>query len=180
MHPTHTPMQYITGVPTDYSHFKCPFGTVAYVLRHDRLKSESRKAHPGLVVGFPAHRKGLLVHVPAMGRLVATRHYVLDRSIVTKAQRSKLDWLGNHPFTGELPQDNEEEGSGQCQAPPSPKPSTTVRSAMTTGTHHHMMQNELQQPVMPSEVLQQMHSSEIVFPCLQSGPCKSLHVPVSN
>ena len=47
--PTIPPMQALTGMKVDYSVFKMPFGTLVYCLRLDRSKSESRKAHPGIL-----------------------------------------------------------------------------------------------------------------------------------
>ena len=68
--PMMPPMQALTNkkVTVDYSVFKMPFGTLVYCLRLGRSKSESRKAHPGVFVGFSQdHPKCTLAHVPALG-----------------------------------------------------------------------------------------------------------------
>ena len=102
------PMEKLTGKRVSVAHLTMPFGTMVYCLKRDRLKSESRKAHPGLYMGVPADQpKGILVHVPALGRLVVVSHYTIDRSVRTKADRMSIDWYGLHNYDGHLPEDDE-------------------------------------------------------------------------
>ena len=90
------PMQALTGKRVDLSRLTMPFGTLVYCLRLDRSKSEARKAHPGIFVGFPSDQpKCILVHIPALSRIAVVTHFVPDYKITTKAHRywstSRLD-----------------------------------------------------------------------------------------
>jgi hypothetical protein len=100
------PLQALTGKKVSYTKLTMPFGTFVYCLRMDRSKSESRKAHPGLFVGFSQdHPKCILAHVPALHRIATVTHYVPDYNITTKVHRAKFDWYGLHNWIGELPTD---------------------------------------------------------------------------
>ena len=102
-----------------------PFGTLVYALNMERLKSQSRKANPGLFVGFPLDRKGILVHVPALGRVMPVIHYTVDYSVTTKEHRRHIDWYGAHDWQGVLDGDAIDDVGGNGSAtPPSPQPTT--------------------------------------------------------
>jgi hypothetical protein len=106
------PWTNLTGELVDYSVFS---------------KDSSRKAYPGLFVGFPLDQKGILAHVPALGRIMAVIHYTVDYSINTKEHRNKIDWYGAKEWQGVLAEDADVElpiGGIGAVAPPSPMPAT--------------------------------------------------------
>jgi hypothetical protein len=104
-HPTFPPLEWVTGARVNMARYQLPFFCVVFVLRTDRLKSESRKARPGLFVGFPQHQRGILAYIPALHRLVATVNYTCDLDITTKAQRHHIDWQGDTHYLGTDPSD---------------------------------------------------------------------------
>ena len=99
-HPTYPPLEWITGKRVDLSRYQLPWFCVTFILRTDRLKSESRRAYPALFVGFPQHQRGILTYVPALKRLVASVNYTYDLTINTKALRNRVDWMSHHEYFG--------------------------------------------------------------------------------
>ena len=101
--PTFPPLEWVTGARVNLSKYltpPLPWFCVVFVLRTDRLKSESRKARPALFVGFPQHQRGIMAYVPALNRLVASVNYTYDLTITTKVQRGGIDWNGTSSYLG--------------------------------------------------------------------------------
>ena len=106
--PTFPPLEWVTGKRVNLSQFTIPWFCVVFCLRTDRLKSESRKAWPGLFVGFPPHQRGILAYIPAIRRLVASVNYTYDVTLITKTHRASIDWMNHHEYLGkEVVEDNE-------------------------------------------------------------------------
>ena len=99
--PTFPPLEWVTGKRVNLSKYCLPWFCVVFVLRTDRLKGESRKARPGLFVGFPQHQRGILAYIPSINRLVATVNFTYDLTITTKTQRSTIDWHGTPDYLGQ-------------------------------------------------------------------------------
>ena len=90
-HPTFPPLEWVTGGRVSMARYQLPWFCVVFCLRTDRLKGESRKARPGLFVGFPQHQRGIMAYIPALHRLVATVNFTYDLTITTKTQRAGID-----------------------------------------------------------------------------------------
>ena len=99
-HPTFPPLEWVTGSRVSMARYQLPWFCVVFCLRTDRLKGESRKARPGLFVGFPQHQRGIMAYIPALHRLVATVNFTYDLTITTKTQRAGIDWHGDSNYLG--------------------------------------------------------------------------------
>ena len=147
--PTFPPLEWVTGARVDMAKYQLPFFCVVFVLRTDRLKSESRKARPGLFVGFPQHQRGILAYIPALHRLVATVNYTCDLTITTKAQRHLIDWQGDSSYLGGDADDSVWESTEYDDVTPhqhvdvTVSPRSTPRRPTPTPDGGHQMDGEI-------------------------------------